>query len=114
MLIKDISLLRAGQLIKDRDILIEGNRIARIGRDLKDEDKGETIDGRGKLAIPGLVNSHTHLATALFRGYADDMLLQPWLEEKIWPLEARLTPEDIYWGGEARVSGADTLRHNLL
>jgi 5-methylthioadenosine/S-adenosylhomocysteine deaminase len=100
MLIKEISILQAGQLLKGRDILIEGNRIARIGRDLKDEGHEETIDGRGKLAIPGLVNSHTHLATALFRGYADDMLLQHWLEEKIWPLEARLTPEDVYWGAK--------------
>jgi 5-methylthioadenosine/S-adenosylhomocysteine deaminase len=100
MLIKDISLLQAGQLIKGRDILIEGNRIARIGRDLEDEGHEETIDGRGKMAIAGLVNSHTHLATALFRGYADDMLLQPWLEEKIWPMEARLTPEDVYWGAK--------------
>jgi 5-methylthioadenosine/S-adenosylhomocysteine deaminase len=100
MLIKDISLLQAGQLIRGRDILIQGNRIAKIGRDLKEEGQEETIDGRGKLAIPGLVNSHTHLATALFRGYADDMLLQPWLEEKIWPLEANLTPEDVYWGAK--------------
>ena len=100
MLIKDVSLLQAGKLVKGRDILIQCNRIARIGRDLKDEENDETIDGRGKLAIPGLVNSHTHLATALFRGYADDMLLQHWLEEKIWPLEARLTPEDVYWGAK--------------
>jgi 5-methylthioadenosine/S-adenosylhomocysteine deaminase len=100
MLIKDISLLQAGQLIKGRDILIEGNRIARIGRDLKDEGHEETIDGRGKMAIAGLVNSHTHLATALFRGYADDMLLQRWLEEKIWPMEAKLTAEDVYWGAK--------------
>jgi 5-methylthioadenosine/S-adenosylhomocysteine deaminase len=100
MLIKDISLLQAGQIIKGRDILIRGNRIAKIGRDLEKERDEETTDGHGTLAIPGLVNSHTHLATALFRGYADDMLLQPWLEEKIWPLEARLTPEDIYWGAK--------------
>jgi 5-methylthioadenosine/S-adenosylhomocysteine deaminase len=95
MLIKDVSILQSGALVKGRDILIEGNRIAKIGRDLWDED---TIDGHGMLAIPGLVNSHTHLAMTLFRGYADDMALMPWLQEKIWPLEARLTPEDIRWG----------------
>jgi 5-methylthioadenosine/S-adenosylhomocysteine deaminase len=100
MLIKDVSLLESGQLIKNRDVLIEGNRISKIGRGLKEDDIGETIDGRGKLAIPGLINAHTHLATAIFRGYADDMLLQPWLEEKIWPLESRLTPEDVYWGAK--------------
>ncbi len=118
MLIKDVSLLKSGQLLKNCDILIEGNRIAKIGRDLKDdsqdesrseikgESKGESeadsgdkiIDGRGKLAVPGLVNAHTHLAMTLFRGYADDMALMPWLQEKIWPLEAKLTKEDIHWG----------------
>ena len=98
MLIKDVSLLQSGALLKGRDILIEGSRISKIGRDLKDENKEETIDGHGKLAIPGLVNSHTHLAMTLFRGYADDMALMPWLTEKIWPLEARLTKEDIRWG----------------
>lgn len=98
MLIKDVSLLQSGQLLKGRDILIAGNRIVEIGRDLRDENRDEIIDGHGKLAIPGLVNSHTHLAMTLFRGYADDMPLLPWLQEKIWPLEARLTEEDIHWG----------------
>jgi len=98
MLIKDVSLLQFGALVKGRDILIDGGRISKIGRDLKDDDKDETIDGQGKLAIPGLVNAHTHLAMTLFRGYADDMALMPWLQEKIWPLEAKLTPEDIQWG----------------
>ncbi len=96
MLIKEVSVLQSGQLVKGLDILIEDERIAGIGRDLKDE--GEIIDGHGKLAIPGLINSHTHLAMTLFRGYADDMALMPWLQEKIWPLEARLTREDIHWG----------------
>jgi len=97
MLIKNVSLLQSGQLLEGRDIHIQENRIANIGRDLKVRDD-DTIDGRGKLAIPGLVNCHTHLAMTLLRGYADDMELMPWLKEKIWPLEAKLTEEDIYWG----------------
>ncbi len=56
------------------------------------------INGNGSIALPGLVNTHTHAAMSLLRGYADDMLLQPWLEEKIWPLEAHLTEDDVYWG----------------
>lgn len=95
MLIKNISLIKSGRLIKNRDILIENNRITKIGDNLKDED---ILDGRGMLAIPGLINCHTHLAMTLFRGYADDMPLMPWLKEKIWPLEAKLTKEDILWG----------------
>ena len=56
------------------------------------------IDGRNQLATPGLVNAHTHLAMVLMRGYADDLPLMRWLEEEIWPLEAELTAEDVYWG----------------
>lgn len=98
MLIKDVSLLQSGQLLNGRDILIQGNRIVKIGRDLSDETDEELIDGHGQLAIPGFINAHTHLAMTLLRGYADDMELKPWLQEKIWPLEARLTEEDIRWG----------------
>ena len=55
------------------------------------------VDGTGKVALPGLINAHTHLAMTLFRGAADDLPLRAWLEEKIWPVEPRLTPEDVYW-----------------
>ena len=61
-------------------------------------DAGTRIDGRGLLLMPGLVNTHTHAAMTLLRGYADDMPLQEWLGTKIWPLEARLTGGDVYWG----------------
>ncbi|HPT38427.1 MAG TPA: amidohydrolase [Methanothrix sp.] len=98
MLIKDVSIIKAGRLEPGQDILIEEGRIASVGRDLKDEGDDEQIDGRGKLAIPGLINAHTHLAMTLLRGYADDMELMPWLQEKIWPLEAKITDEDVFWG----------------
>jgi len=83
------------------DIFIEGNRIKRI---LPAENDRQSfladieIDGRRKAVIPGLVNMHTHAAMTLFRGFGDDMPLMPWLEEKIWPNEAKLTSEDIYTG----------------
>ncbi|MGQ9533418.1 MAG: amidohydrolase family protein [Desulfotomaculales bacterium] len=56
------------------------------------------IEGRGLVLLPGLVNAHTHAAMTLFRGYADDLPLMEWLQTKIWPVEARLEPEDVYWG----------------
>ncbi len=99
MLIKNVSIIESGQLQPGRDILIDAGKIAKVGCDLMDEnDDVEPIDGRGKLAIPGLINGHTHLAMTLLRGYADDMELMPWLQEKIWPLEARITEEDVRWG----------------
>lgn len=56
------------------------------------------IDGSGCVVMPGLINAHTHLAMTLFRGFADDMPLKPWLEERIWPAEKRLVADDVYWG----------------
>ncbi len=53
--------------------------------------------GRGMVAIPGLINAHTHLGMTLFRGAADDLPLMTWLQEKVWPVETRLTAEDVYW-----------------
>ena len=58
------------------------------------------IDGRRKAVIPGLINMHTHAAMTLFRGFGDDMPLMSWLKEKIWPNEAKLTYEDVYWGAK--------------
>ena len=58
------------------------------------------IDGHRKAVIPGLINMHTHAAMTLFRGFGDDMPLMPWLEEKIWPNEVKLTHDDIYWGAK--------------
>lgn len=81
-----------------KDIFIEGNKIKKIGKNLSLKAK-EKIDGRGeKVVLPGLINSHTHAPMILFRGYADDLPLDVWLKEKIWPLEAKLTEEDVYWG----------------
>jgi 5-methylthioadenosine/S-adenosylhomocysteine deaminase len=56
------------------------------------------LDGKGKIALPGLINTHTHLSMTMFRGFADDMLLQDWLQKKIWPLEAKHTDETCYFG----------------
>jgi 5-methylthioadenosine/S-adenosylhomocysteine deaminase len=84
------------------DIFIdETGLIAGSGAGIGKARSGEAdfiIDGNGAIAIPGLVNTHTHAAMTLLRGYADDMILQDWLTHKIWPLEAHLTGEDVYWG----------------
>ena len=56
-----------------------------------------TIDGRGKLLIPGLINCHTHTYMSLFRNYADDLNFDQWLFGKILPAEDKMLPEDAYW-----------------
>jgi len=87
---------------KTVDIFIdEDGIISDIGEGIARDYAGQAehcIAGDKTLAIPGLVNAHTHAAMTLLRGYADDMHLQQWLSEKIWPLEAHLTGDDVYWG----------------
>jgi len=56
------------------------------------------IDGKNKLVMPGLINTHTHSSMTIMRNYANDLPLQEWLFNNIFPVEARLTGEDIYWG----------------
>ncbi|WP_308552748.1 amidohydrolase [uncultured Peptoniphilus sp.] len=114
MLIKNISVLDVigGKILEHQDIYIEGKLIKKIGENLKIEDD-QIIDGENKLAVPGFVNAHTHLGMSLFRNYADDMELMEWLGEKIWPIEAKLNPEDVYIGSlmsmaEMIKSGATT------
>lgn len=81
---------------KKTNIYIEDNTIKEIGGPSLEADT--VISGKHQAAIPGLINTHTHAAMTLFRGYADDMELFKWLSEKIWPLEAKLSKEDVYWG----------------
>jgi len=87
-------------LIENGVLAIRDNRIAFVGRNgATTRIAAETeIDGRGKLALPGLVNCHTHAAMTLFRGMAEDRPLDVWLGKTIWPLEARLKAEDVYAG----------------
>ena len=79
------------------DIFIRKNYIDKIEKNI--ETKADIhIDGSGKTIIPGFINGHNHAAMTLFRGFGDDMPLEKWLTEKIWPNEARMTEEDVYWG----------------
>ncbi len=90
------NVLCQGELL---DVFIEGNRFSRIGPDLSVRAE-QTIDGSGQAILPSFVNGHTHAAMTLLRGYADDMELHTWLHEYIWPLEARLTEEDVTIGAK--------------
>ncbi len=82
-------------------VYIEDGRIAYAGEaDMapRVDSSVRTIDAAGKIVMPGIVNTHCHAAMTLLRGYADDMRLMDWLQNKIWPAEGRMTGEDIYWG----------------
>jgi 5-methylthioadenosine/S-adenosylhomocysteine deaminase len=72
--------------------------IAAVGPEVGAEPGDEVLDGSGQLLTPGFVNGHTHAAMTLFRGYGSDLPLMEWLEQKIWPAEAHLEADDVYWG----------------
>jgi len=80
-----------------KDILIDGNLIERVGDEV-DTPAATVIDGSGKVAVPGLVNMHTHAAMTLMRGAGEDILFEEWIYNKIWPIEKRIDEELVYWG----------------
>ena len=77
---------------------VEDGLIAELGPAAEPSAGDEVIDAEGLLLSPPMVNAHTHAAMTLFRGYGDDMPLMEWLRTKIWPVEAKLHPDDVYWG----------------
>lgn len=101
ILIKDVGLVPMNgndHWIKNTNIYISDDEIIHIGEIRKDIEVEREIDGKHKIAMPGLVNSHTHIGMSLLRNFADDMPLHDWLSKKIWPTEANLKSEDVYWG----------------
>ena len=77
-LIKNASVLLPDGKVKETDIAIDGAKIAKVG-DAKDFAADTVIDGKGKFAVPGFVNAHTHASMTLLRSYADDMNLMDWV-----------------------------------
>jgi 5-methylthioadenosine/S-adenosylhomocysteine deaminase len=90
------------KIIRQGAIAIEDKTIVEVGKTNKLKRKYgrgyEKIDAKGKVVIPGLINTHQHAAMSLLRGYADDLPLQEWLEKWIWPIEKHMTAHDIYTG----------------
>jgi len=91
---------RRDTIIRNGLIATKKDKIIYVGRETKaPKIKAETtINGKDKVATPGLINCHTHLPMTLFRGIAEDQPLTTWLTQTIWPLEAKLTSNDIYQG----------------
>jgi 5-methylthioadenosine/S-adenosylhomocysteine deaminase len=85
-----------------------GGEIVALGPGVAAEHGDETIDAGGAPIVASLTNGHTHAAMTLFRGHGGDLPLMRWLRETVWPVEARLDPEDVYWG--ARLACAEMIR----
>ncbi|MGR6836222.1 amidohydrolase [Syntrophomonas erecta] len=100
-LVKDIAIIPMTRdyVIPQGYIVIKDQIIEAIGEgEAPSDNYQQVIEGNNQVALPGFINTHTHAAMTLLRGYADDLPLMQWLEKKIWPLEAKLTGDDIYWG----------------
>ena len=98
LLIKNVEIISAPD--NEKYFLgIDNDTISVISKEMPTGfENAEIINASDKIAVPGLVNTHTHAAMTLLRSYADDMVLMDWLQNKIWPAEAGLNDEDIYWG----------------
>ncbi len=95
-----MSLAVAGAVLEGETVGLreEDGLIVELGPSVEPKTGDEVIDADGLLLSPPMVNGHTHAAMTLFRGFGDDMPLMEWLRTKIWPAEAKLEPEDVYWG----------------
>jgi 5-methylthioadenosine/S-adenosylhomocysteine deaminase len=104
VLIENCRVLQTGaagvDILHDRDVLVRGNRIEAVqARGRADASHFQTvIDARGMLAMPGLINTHAHVPMVLFRGLAEDVSIEKWFNDYIWPLESNLQADDVYWG----------------
>lgn len=101
ILLKDIlAVLSEGEkdIIRKADLYVEGNRIVSIDEEPKGFQAEKIIEGKDRLAIPGLINCHTHSYMSFMRNVADDLSFMDWLFGTIDPIEQKMTDEDTYWG----------------
>ena len=105
ILLKSVLMQNAGESPARKDVLIDGNVFSKIVDASTPEmaNGAEIIDCKNFALVPAFYNGHTHAAMSLLRGYADDMELSKWLNEYIWPFEAKLTDKDIEIGSRLAV-----------
>ena len=99
ILIKNAFILSPNENFKGKkSLLIKDDIIAEISDEIDEGNVDKIIDATGKILLPGLINTHTHLSMTLFRGLADDLSLDSWLNDHIWPMEANLNGDYCYIG----------------
>ncbi|MEK6985106.1 MAG: amidohydrolase [Candidatus Thermoplasmatota archaeon] len=86
--------------VVEGDLFVEEGRITHVGAIAGRKEADRTLDGTGQVVLPGLVNLHTHLPMTLLRGFGDDLALEPWLQTRIWPAEARIDAAAMKAGAE--------------
>lgn len=88
------------RVLDGQDVAIRGNAIVAVQPTgaPPPPDAGEILEANGQLLMPGLINCHAHVPMVIFRGLAEDVSLETWFNEYMWPLESNLQEEDVYWG----------------
>jgi 5-methylthioadenosine/S-adenosylhomocysteine deaminase len=115
LLIKHVDLLaldKQDHILRDCEIAIEGKKIIAIGEAPRDFVPDEIVDGTKHVALPGFFNAHVHAAMTFQRGWAEDLDLTRWFNEKIWVAESALTEEDVYWG--AALAACEMIRSGTV
>ena len=112
ILFKNVNLPEYYGYDRSVNILVKDKIIAYIGKYTPTDKIDRVIEGNGNLVIPAFYNTHCHSAMTLFRGYGDDLPLQRWLEERIFPAEEKLTSESVYYG--SMVAIAEMIRNGTV
>lgn len=109
ILFKNVRMFESGAE-DSQNLLVDGKFISYIGKDVPAADR--VIECNGNLIMPAFYNAHCHSAMTLFRGYGDDLPLQRWLNEKIFPAEDRLNCERVYVGSQLAI--AEMIRNGVV
>ena len=98
--IRNCDALVDGSVLAGHDIRLVDGLIAEIGESPADgpDAAGEVIDGTGLLAMPGLINGHTHAAMTMLRGAVEDVPIESWFNDHVWPIEVNVNESDVYLG----------------
>lgn len=88
------------RILDRQDVVLRGNAIESVQPSGSSPPPGidDIIEANGQLLMPGLINCHSHVPMVIFRGLAEDVSLEKWFNEYMWPLESNLQEEDVYWG----------------
>lgn len=113
MLFKNITILNENmQIQKNMYVATTGDLISYIGDKPPIENFGDEMDGKNRLLMPGFFNCHAHSPMTLLRGYGENLNLQDWLTKKIFPFEAKLDSEKVYWGMMLAI--AESIRFGIV
>jgi 5-methylthioadenosine/S-adenosylhomocysteine deaminase len=111
ILIRDATLVTVNardEVLSQADLAVAEDKIVGVGSAPPGFVADRVLDGRDRIVLPGLINTHTHLSMTLMRNYADDLAFWPWLMERVKPLEDHLEPQDVRIG--ARLGIAELIR----